>query len=189
VTGYPTQTRSFRTRVQADVWALSTEVRAKGGTLVVSQKMTLGELIDEVRPRLKSPFDAALEYWKSELGHLRLRYVSPALIAQHRDALLDAEIKSHGHRTTKPRSATTTWHYLQSLSRVFTVAQKELHLLDANPVAQVQRPSLPRGRMPSIGDGRALRVCSDLAYYRRRKSEASFYQWIGIEHRLASRDD
>ena len=46
VSGYPGQTRSFRTRLEAEVWSSQTEAKAQKRTLAVASKMTLGELID-----------------------------------------------------------------------------------------------------------------------------------------------
>jgi integrase len=144
--GYPSLTRAFGTRLEADHWAATTEVRAQNRTLVITASMTLGELIDEVVPYLKSPYPAALAYWKSELGDQPLRHVTRALIACHRDRLLGASTRMHRHKTTRPRGPTTVWMYLQQLHRVFELGRKELDVVDTNPVSAVRRPSLPRGR-------------------------------------------
>ena len=67
--GYPSLTRSFRTRLEAELWASQPEAAAKGGGLVASS-VTVRELIDYARPRPKSPYPAALDYWQEYLGEL-----------------------------------------------------------------------------------------------------------------------
>jgi hypothetical protein len=64
VNGYPSQTRSFPTRLEAELWSSQTEAKARKRTLAIASKTTFGELIDEVRPRMKQLREAPLRYWK-----------------------------------------------------------------------------------------------------------------------------
>jgi len=150
--GHPSVTRSFASKGAADSWKTRAEERVRAGTFGQSERMTFSQLLEEVEPRLRQPYKAALEYWRAQLGSLRIARISPALLDVHRDRLLGAPCRSHKHKKTKPRSATTTWHYLQQLSRVFSVADEELHLIEFNPVSRVCRPSLPDGRKRFLND-------------------------------------
>jgi len=141
VVGYPAIARSFRTKLAAELWAARTEAAAKGGTLACSRRgMTFGHLLDETLPRLTNPTVAAFAYWREQLGNLRLYKVTPELIALHRDCLLGAACRGYKHKRTKPRSSATVRNYLIELSRLFTLAVKELRVLETNPCSNVTKP-------------------------------------------------
>ena len=63
---------------------------------------------------------AALTYGRGTLGKLRTRDVPPYVIARHRDRVVGASTRAHGHKPTKPRSASTVRSYLATLSVVFS---------------------------------------------------------------------
>jgi len=90
VRGYPTRCKTFRTRIEAEVWAARTEAAAQGRTLA------LAHFIDEAEPRLRRPVAAALRYWREQLGALRTRDVTPSVIGRHRDLLTGAPTRAHG---------------------------------------------------------------------------------------------
>ena len=140
IVGYPTIARSFRTKLQAELWAARTEAAAKGGTLASSRALTLEHLIDEALPRLINPTTAAFAYWREQLGDVRLDKITPELIALHRDRLLGAACRGHKHKSSKPRAPATVRNYLIELSRLFALAVKEMRLMDVNPCAHVTRP-------------------------------------------------
>lgn len=164
VRGYPTRCKTFRTRLEAENWAARTEAAAYGRTLVLGRDVTLGQLVDEAGPRLRRPVGAALAYWRSHLGDLRLADVTPMVIARHRDMLLGAPTRAHGHKTTRPRSAGTVRSYLSFLSAVFTIAVKDLRWCEVNPVSQVILPRASSGRTRYLTDGERsalLAACRD----------------------------
>ena len=140
IVGYPTIGKSFRTKIQAELWAARTETAAKGGTLACGRGMTLGHLIDEALPRLVKPTTVAFAYWREHLGDVRLDKITPELIALHRDRLLGADCRGHKHKTSKPRSPATVRNYLIELSRLFALAVREMRVMDRNPCARVTRP-------------------------------------------------
>jgi integrase len=142
--GAPCMTRAFPTKTAATIWAEGMEKQIRAGSSgSVAERMTFGQLLDEVEPRLvKSKYAAAIAYWREQFGTMRIRDITPDLIDMHRDALLGAPCASFKHKTKRARSKTTTWHYLQQLSRIFTVAIKDLHRLTDNPLERVTRPSL-----------------------------------------------
>ena len=152
VRGYPTRCKSFRTRLEAENWAARTEAAAYGRTLVLGRDVTLGQLIDEAGPKLRRPVGAALAYWGAHLGTLRLTDVTPMLIARHRDLLLGAPTKAHGHKRTRPRSAGTVRSYLSYLSSIFVIGVKDLRWCETNPVAQVTLPKAAARRTRFLSD-------------------------------------
>ena len=88
VRGYPSRTKSFRTRLEAEGSAARTEAAAYGRTLTLGQQITLNMLLDDAQPGLRSPSDAALAYWRRELRAMRCRDITPAVLAKHRDRLV-----------------------------------------------------------------------------------------------------
>ncbi len=146
IRGYSTRCQSFPTRHEAELWAARTEAAAYGRTLALGGQVTVADLLTEVEARLRDHRGAPLKYWRAALGSLRVRDVSPALIAAHRDQLLGAATRGHGHKRLKPRSASTVRTYLAVLAAVFKIAVRELRYCDANPVHSVAMPKQDRGR-------------------------------------------
>ena len=101
---------------------------------------------------MKQLRNAPVQYWKEQLGHMPLVKIHPAFIAYHRDVLLGAPCGGYLHKKLKPRSPSTVWQYLQTLHRIFSIAKRELHIIDTNPVSDVIRPSLPKGRTRFLSD-------------------------------------
>ena len=140
VVGYPATGKSFPTKLGAELWASRTEAARKGRSIAHSGRMTLNHLIDEGVPRLQNPTSAIFAYWREHLGDVRLDKITPELIAQHRDLLLGVECRGHKHKTARPRSSATVRNYLIEISRLFTLAVKELRIMESNPCAKVTKP-------------------------------------------------
>ena len=94
-----------------------------------------------------------LLWWKARLGYCIVADITPALIAEHRDMLRRDPTPRHTRR-----SNATVNHYLAALSHVFTIAVKEWHWYDDNPVHKITKPRLPRGRVRFLSDEERLRL-------------------------------
>jgi integrase len=140
IVGYPSASKSFRSKLAAELWATRTEAARQGRTLPSARRMTLAHLIDEGLPRLTNPTVAAFAYWREHLGDVRLERIEPEMIVLHRDRLLGADCRGHNHKRTKPRTPATVRNYLIELSRLFTLAVKELRVMESNPCASVIKP-------------------------------------------------
>lgn len=158
IVGFPTACKSFGTKLEAELWAGRIESAAKGRTLTLARDMTLAQLIDEATPKLDKPVAAAFGYWREQLGTLRLIDLTPQMVAIHRDLLLGAPASGFRHKTCKPRSAATVRNYLVELSRLFTVAIRELHVCESNPVAAVTKPPASRWRVRFLTDDERTRL-------------------------------
>lgn len=158
IVGHPAACKSFRTKLEAELWASRTEAAAKGRTHVLGREMTLAELIDEGKPKLKKPVAAAFAYWREQIGSMRLVDVTAPVIAKHRDLLLGAPTGGHRYRKLKPRSNATTRNYLVELSRLFSLAVRELHVCETNPVAAVTKPPASRWRVRFLTDAERKRL-------------------------------
>lgn len=165
VHGYGIICKSFPTKLEAQRWASFTEAAARGRTLAVSREATLADLIDEYSPKAKKSTNALLRHWRSALGSLRLRDVTPALIAKHRDLLLGAPTHSFRQKTVKPRSPSTVLHYLAALSSAFRFGIRELHWCESNPVSNVSKPAPSRWRTRFLSDEERSNLLEKCKYH------------------------
>lgn len=98
-----------------------------------------------------------LLWWKSQLGHFLLSDITPALLGEQRDKLLQGTT----YRGSQ-RSPSTVVRYLASLSHAFTVANKEWGWMEDSPFRKITKPKEPRGRVRFLDPHereRLLEVC------------------------------
>ncbi|NGX51161.1 MAG: Tyrosine recombinase XerC [Chlamydiae bacterium] len=170
--GYPSQTATFSRKTDARKWVQQIESAIREGRhfkTAESKKHTLGDLIDRyiktVVPGKKQygvTQTAQLLWWKQELGSFLLSDITPALIAEKRDKLL----QGFTYRKTK-RSPSTVVRYLAALSHAFSVAVREWGWIEDSPVRKVSKPSEPRGRVRFLSSDereRLLDVCKQSAH-------------------------
>jgi integrase len=171
--GCPSQSETFRTRRDAERWARSLESAILEGRHFPrsrSQRIGFESLVQryrdgvlaDVTAKRKANTERHLAWWLSRFGRLSLAEVTPERIAGARDALAmqpflrgkprkaidDGGILRPEHR----RSGATVNRYLATLSHVFSTAQKEWRLVDANPVREVSKRREARGRIRFLHD-------------------------------------
>ncbi len=155
---------SFERLTDARKWAVQTEAAIREGryfTTSESQKHTLGEAIDryvrDVLPHKKpsSIYSQTIQltWWKERLGCFVLADITPPVIAESRDALLNGETHLHAKR-----SNSTVVRYMAVLSHLFTVAMKEWGWVDDSPMRRVSKPKEPRGRVRFLSDDERARL-------------------------------
>ena len=165
--GYPTQTATFNRITDAKKWAAQTEVAIREGRhfkTIEAKKHTAADLIDRyirsvipTKGSQASNQQAQLQWWRDQIGEYALSLVTPSLIAEMRDLLLEEPT----HQSTR-RSPSTVNRYLAVLSHAFTVAMKEWGWVDENPVKKVTKPSEADGRVRFLSDderGRLFAAC------------------------------
>lgn len=143
--------KTFPTRQEAKDWAQQEEARRRRGAYFpeqTSRKHTLEELIVRystvVLPaKQKSAKDIQrhLNWWVENLGKYGVQTITPDLIAQHRQKLLEEPT----NKGTK-RSPGTVNRYLASLSAVLTYGVKECGWLQDNPCLRVTKFKEASGR-------------------------------------------
>jgi integrase len=179
--GYPEQHATFERKTDAQKWAQRTESAIREGRhfrTSEAKRRTLGEMIDRYmrdilpsKPRT-APFQKRqLEWWKARLGEKILADVTAPVISEAKADLergmaadgtmtkkvQDASGKVH-NRPMEPRSPATVKRYLAALSHAFTIAVKEWHWLEQNPVNNVSKPKEPRGRVRYLSDDERARL-------------------------------
>ena len=126
--------------------------------VIEAKRHTLADLIDRYIADILPHKGASsvrkqtqqLLWWKTRLGYCLLADITPALLAEHRDALARGE--------HIPRSNTTVNLYLAALSHVFTIAVKEWQWLDDSPMRKVSKPRKLRGRVRFLSDEERQRL-------------------------------
>lgn len=160
--GAPMKTRTFRTQAQAQNWAKRIEVDLLDGRALPSgesEKRTVSDLVERYtkevlpqKPRSSVKQTPQIQWWGRELGSVRLRKVTPSLIAEKRDHL--ARERESGKR----RKPATVNRYLAVLSHAFSIAEKEWEWVASNPCRKVRRLTEPRGRVRFLSDDERTRL-------------------------------
>lgn len=158
--GWPTTSKTFRTKRDADDWSRRTEDEIVRGVYIQrssSERMTfslaLDRYLDEVTPT-KKPLTQRVERLKAKalreyFGSYSLAAISADLVARYRDERLATNSQRINRATGRatPLRPTTIRLELALLSHIFTTAIKEWRLgLIQNPVANIRKPSPSEGR-------------------------------------------
>ncbi len=167
--GFPPESATFERISDARKWAQHTESAIREGRYfktAESRRHTLGELIDRYikdvlpgKPKSAENQDYQLRWWKAQIGDYTLADVTPSLVVECRDRLLNTPKKDKSKR-----SPSTVVRYMAALSHVFTIAVKEWGWAESNPFQQVSKPKQPRGRVRFLDDderGRLLEACKN----------------------------
>jgi integrase len=154
---FPAQTATFQRLTDARKWAQQTEAALREGRhfkITEAKRHTLAQTIDRyvqkilsTQPKKKRNQLTQLQWWKETLGAYTLAEVTPALLAEQRDKLLEEKTKRK-----KLRTPATVNRYLAVLSHVFTVAIKEWQWIEENPLLKITKPKEPRGRVRFLSD-------------------------------------
>jgi len=159
--GWPTTSKSFRTRGDAEDWARRTEDEMVRGVFIErapSERMifsvALRRYLAEVTPT-KKPSTQIAEGKKAKpllayLGDYSLAAITPDLVARYRDDRLASFVTQKSKRSKIPDrrvSPSTVRLELALLSHLFTVAIQEWRIgLTMNPVSNIRKPSPGRAR-------------------------------------------
>ncbi|MDA1117095.1 MAG: tyrosine-type recombinase/integrase [Proteobacteria bacterium] len=150
--GFPPVTATFERKTDADKWAKATEAdmdRRRYFPQHAAERSTLAELIERQLDAVKldRPHDyerqrVMLKWWKAKLGDYSLAAITPELLSRYRDKLKGDEGVSNA----------TVNRYLSALSKTFSNAVKEWHLLTDNPLRRVSKMKEPAGRVRYLSD-------------------------------------
>ena len=138
VKGHPTVCKIDARKKVVEDWAKKEETLIKEGRSnsgKVKQKHTFGELVEHyigsgILEHHRAVKDTVrhLTYWKSRLSAYRLLNLTPELIAEERQLLIDTPTPQGNKRTNA-----TVNRYIASLSGVLSHACRQLRWIDENP--------------------------------------------------------
>ena len=156
--GFPRISRTFDTKGEAEAWAATVESEIGRGVFVSrkeSENTTLAEALDRYISEIL-PHKKQLRRETNRANALKRWPISKRSLAQIQGkdiaAFRDERIKSGG-------SANTVRLDLALLSHLFTIAVKEWGMAGLiNPVMQIRKPKLPRGRDRRLLQGELERI-------------------------------
>lgn len=145
VEGAPLVTDTYPTRKEAEKFARRMEAEIRSGRYFgreEDKEKTFAEFIDRYiekelpkNPKGYAKQKMLLTWWKSKLGSYFLCHITPSMIAELRDKLLNETT-----RRNKLRTPSTTNRYLAALSRAFTIGVNDWQWTKENPVRKISRP-------------------------------------------------
>ena len=157
--GYPVQRKTFNSRAEAEAWAAVVESEMARGVFVSrkeAENTTLAEALDRYERDVASRQKGAVQYasltriWKKT--PLALRLIS---------TILGSDLAKYRDERLKSVSPKTVSHELGILSRLFHTAIKDWGMGSlVNPVSQIRKPKLPKGRDRRLLPGELDRIVS-----------------------------
>jgi len=151
VKGVAPISKTFHRLTDAKRWAAKTEADLRSGDISpVAQglRRTVAEAIDRYlvdclprRQKNTQTTASQLEWWKWELGSLSIAHLTPSVVSECRDRLLNTPT------VRGQRSEATVNRYLAAFSCVLNVASKEWGWINESPMGGVRRLREPRGRV------------------------------------------
>lgn len=169
--GWPTASKTFRTRRDAADWSRRAEDEMVRGvyiqrspsermTLEAALKRYLSEITPTKRPSTQLREKKRAGILVAELGKYSLAALTPEVIATYRDNRLA------GSADAKPRSNNTVRLELALLGHLFNVAIREWGLgLVYNPVQTIRRPAPGTGRNRRLHGDEELRLLATADAY------------------------
>lgn len=163
-TGFPTTSKTFRLKRDAEDWARSTEDEMVRGMYVKrsqAEKMLFSDAMDRYlrevtihkRPYTQQGEKPRAATLKAHFGAYALAGITSELVAKYRDDRLAGVHRKDAKGNPQPLQPNTVRLELALLGHLFTVAIKEWGVgLVYNPVLNIRRPS------PGAGRNRRLNV-------------------------------
>lgn len=153
--GYPTQTRTFDLRKDAEKWARLQERAIDAGQWIdrtEAEQTTLKELLERYSR------EVSINKRGAEVETLRLSVMGRSPLAKYSPAAITGPLLSRwrDHRLSEV-SGSTVARELQLLGHVFTVAMREWGIaLHSNPVSLVRKPAPNKARDRTLTDAQRV---------------------------------
>lgn len=155
--GFPSESRTFAKRRDAERWAKRKELdmdAVKYGNAHVAQSQTVCAMIDRYLETVLPAKSCSARYvetqrkqllwWRRQLSGCALCNLSPYLLSDCKETLAGSGYSR--------RSPATVNRYLAALNHVLNTAVKSWGWLDANPLERVAKAKEPRGRVRFLSD-------------------------------------
>ena len=102
--------------------------------------------VNLLKPRSQIEIKRHLRYWDMHLGYLPLSEITPARLAEQKDALSSHVITHEGRGKGSTRSPATINRYFAALGAVMTCCVEKWYWLDVSPTRLVPSNPEPKGR-------------------------------------------
>jgi integrase len=144
-TGYPEQSKTFLTKVEAEAWVRDIESKIDQGIFIdrsALEKTKLLDILDRYEKEI-TPTKKGQTQEKSKLKILKNSKLSGLSLA----AIRTKDIVNYRNERSKEVAAATVGREINLLSHVFNIARTEWGLPGlSNPVQGIRRLKLPQGR-------------------------------------------
>ena len=155
--GFPRISRTFDTKGEAETWAATVESEIGRGVFVSrkeAENTTLAEALDRYEREVSSEKKGKRRE-KSRIDRWRIHPVGKRPLAQ----IQGKDIAAYRDARLKEVAPNTVRLELALLSHLFTIAVKEWGMAGlVNPVMQIRKPKLPRGRDRRLLPGELERI-------------------------------
>ena len=154
--GYPSVTKTFESKRDAEDWSKVTEAEMVRGVFVSrteAERTTLGELLErylaDVTPTKKG--------WREEKSRIQ-RFMNHPLALRRLASLRSVDFTKYRDERLRVIQAKTAQLELAIVSAVFTVAKRDWSIPVENPVLHISKPRLPKGRTRRLLPGEEDRL-------------------------------
>lgn len=172
IKGRPAESQTFDRRTDAKEWAFQREHELKQEIrfgLAHTAKKTIGAMIERYvaleLPKKRTNQVAArvaLDWWKEQIGERAISELTPALLSECRDRLLNEPYKPSRYAPAdwkeRTKGPATVVRYMATMSHVLTIAANEWQWIPTNPMTKVKRPTLPTNRVRFLDDEERARL-------------------------------
>lgn len=172
IKGRPAESQTFDRKTEAKEWAAQREHELKQEIrfgLAHTAKKTIGAMIERYialelpkKRTNKVAARVALDWWNDQIGERGISELTPALLAECRDRLMNEPYKKskYGPADWKERTKgpATVIRYMATMSHVLTIAANEWQWIPTNPMTKVKRPTLPTSRVRFLDDDERARL-------------------------------
>jgi integrase len=201
--GYPTQTRTFESRRDAEDWAAEVELKMRQRTFVdrsEAERTSFGEILE----RYRTEVTPGKRGWRAENSRLK-QFQRHPLALRMLASLRSVDFSEYKKERLGAVGPKTVCLELSVMSAVFRMADREWSIPIENPIANIGKPPLPQGRerrlvgneearlreAASTGCAQTLALCITLAIETgMRRGEIAGLTWekIDLHHRVIRLD-
>lgn len=154
--GYPSVTKTFESKRDAEDWAKVTEAEMVRGVFVSrteAERTTLGELLE----RYLAEVTPAKKGWREEKSRIQ-RFMKHPLALRRLALLRSVDFTKYRDERLLEVQPKTVQLELATFSAVFTVAKRDWSIPVENPVLHISKPRLPKGRTRRLQPGEEDRL-------------------------------
>lgn len=155
---------TFSDKREAQIWANDLENQLRKGKYkptkdeIVKPIVTVSDLIIEFKEkeapkRYSKPeqYNVMYDWWITKIGHLNISDIDVPLLVSCKN-LLESEAPGKPYKGHECKSKSTVRKYLFALSAVLRYAVRSLHIIDRNPMSDVDKPPKQKGVVRFLSD-------------------------------------
>lgn len=148
--GYPQESKTFRTKTEAEAWARSVETALDKGTYIsasLAEKTTFADVVSRFKKEF-APFHYRIREDKKEAWRFQCKHLEDALGQYSVAALTPQVIANYRDNRLELVSGTTVQKEINMLSKILTVSSQEFGITMpmGNPVKNIRKPKENKSR-------------------------------------------